>query len=68
MVARELDDEPAVADQFKRLRLRGGVLLSADLGPGNKHANYVLRTAIGRRRGLRERIGVGPAFRRFASI
>lgn len=44
-LAKELDDEyfAIIADHLARLRFRGGVLVSAELGSGNKGKNYVLR-------------------------
>jgi MutS domain V len=50
---RELGDEyfQEVDDHLSRLRFRGGVLLSAQLGRGNKGAGYVLRQAGPRRQG-----------------
>jgi hypothetical protein len=57
----ELGDEyfQAVDDHLSRLRLRGGVLLSAELGKGNKGAGYVLHRAGPRRQGWRNRIPGG---------
>ena len=45
MVRTELDDEylSRVRDHLARLGFRGGVLMSADLGPENKGVDYVLR-------------------------
>ena len=45
MLSRELGDDyfQAVEDHLRRLRFRDGVLLSAELGKGNKAINYVLR-------------------------
>ncbi len=45
MVRTELDDEylRRVRDRLARLAFRGGVLMSADLGPGNRGVHYVLR-------------------------
>jgi len=45
MLTRELGDDyfQAVEDHLQRLRFRDGVLLSAELGKGNKAINYVLR-------------------------
>ena len=63
VLRRELDDEyfRTVRAHLKRLRFRDGVLMSAELGTGNKAARYVLRTPGLTRRswkawlGLRER-------------
>lgn len=45
MFAKELDDEymRTVEDHLRRLAFRSGVLISAELGEGNKGAHYVLR-------------------------
>jgi hypothetical protein len=45
MFAQELDDEylGTVEDHLQRLAFRAGLLMSAELGKGNKGANYVLR-------------------------
>jgi DNA mismatch repair ATPase MutS len=45
MLQKELDDEylARVEDHLKRLKFDRGVLISADLGPGNKGYHYVLR-------------------------
>jgi DNA mismatch repair ATPase MutS len=46
-LARELGDDyfQAIDDHLGQLRFRGGVLLSAQLGKGNKGAGYLLRRA-----------------------
>jgi DNA mismatch repair ATPase MutS len=45
MLSRELGDDyfQAIEDHLLQLRFRGGVLLSAELGKGNKAINYILR-------------------------
>jgi len=45
MIQQELDDEyfAVVERHLKQLKFNSGVLLSAELGAGNKGANYVLR-------------------------
>jgi hypothetical protein len=45
MVSSELDDEyfATVEEYLKQLAFRGGVLMSAELGKGNKGSRYVLR-------------------------
>jgi DNA mismatch repair ATPase MutS len=45
MLNKELDDEyfARVEDHLRELRFRGGVLISAELGKGNKGTNYMLR-------------------------
>jgi hypothetical protein len=57
-LARELGDDyfAAVDDHLGELRFRGGVLLSADLGKGNKGVGYVLRRPGRRRQSFLRRI------------
>lgn len=45
MIVRELDDEylSIVKDHLRRLAFRDGLLMSAELGEGNKGTHYVLR-------------------------
>jgi DNA mismatch repair ATPase MutS len=45
MLKRELSDEYflTVQKHLRQLKFRGGVLISAELGPGNKGTNYILR-------------------------
>lgn len=45
MIQQELDDDyfAVVENHLRKLRFRGGVLLSAELGKGNEGANYILR-------------------------
>lgn len=45
MVASELDDEylAVVEEHLRRLGSRDGMLISAELGPGNRGVNYILR-------------------------
>jgi hypothetical protein len=45
MLAKELDDEylNIVEDHLRCLAFRGGILISAELGKGNKGTNYILR-------------------------
>ncbi|MHB8293324.1 MAG: MutS-related protein [Acidimicrobiales bacterium] len=59
MLARELDDEyfRTVEEHLRRLKFKGGVLVSAGLGSGNKGERYVLRTSEGTRQTWKERIG-----------
>jgi hypothetical protein len=49
MLKSELSDTyfAVVQDHLKELRFRGGVLISAELGQGNKGANYTLRKPEG---------------------
>jgi DNA mismatch repair ATPase MutS len=57
-LARELSDGyfEEVASHLSQLRYRGGVLLSAELGPGHKGIRYVLRQAAARKPGWLSRI------------
>jgi DNA mismatch repair ATPase MutS len=45
MLNRELDDDyfASVQNHLRQLQFRGGVLISAELGEGNKGVNYILR-------------------------
>lgn len=59
MLVRELD-EPYLASveaHLARLRSSEGIIVTAELGAGNRGANYVLRRRIGRP-GWRERLGL----------
>lgn len=58
MVAKELDDEylRIVEDHLGRLRFRAGVLMSAELGKGNKGTDYVLRKPRNPKQSWRERL------------
>jgi len=58
MLARELSEDylREVEDHLGRLRFRQGVLISAELGPANKGAGYILRQAQGVPRGFLERV------------
>jgi hypothetical protein len=58
MLAKELDDEylGIVEDHLRRLAFKGGVLMSAELGEGNKGTDYVLRKPQDARPGLVGRI------------
>jgi DNA mismatch repair ATPase MutS len=58
MLSRELGDDyfQAVDDHLQRLRFRDGVLVSAQLGKGNKGVSYVLRKNERAKRGWRMRI------------
>ena len=61
-VHRELDDEyfEEIDDHLRRLRFRGGVLISAQLGRDNSGTGFVLRAPEQARRGWTERLGIGP--------
>lgn len=58
MLARELDEDflRLIEEQLQQLRFRGGILVSAQLGPGNVGVNYVLRQPRGGRPRLRDRL------------
>src|SRR6266516_6246035 len=58
MLSRELGDDyfQAVEDHLQRLRFRDGVLVSAELGKGNKAINYVLRKPPREKRSWFQRI------------
>lgn len=58
MIARELDDEylHEVRAHLRRLAFKHGVLMSAQLGSGNRGRNYLLRRANERRQGIRGRV------------
>ena len=63
MLERELSDAyfAIVQDHLKELRFRGGVLISAELGQGNKGANYTLRKPEGRKQNwLKETFAARP--------
>lgn len=61
MLATELDDDyfQVIEDHLMQLRFRSGVLVSAQLGKGNKGTNYVLREGSRIKRNWAERIRVG---------
>jgi hypothetical protein len=58
---RDLDDDylASLAGHLKRLRFRGGELLSAELARDNSGMNYVLRAGQARR-SLKELVGIAP--------
>jgi hypothetical protein len=58
MLSAELDDDylRKVADQLERLAFRGGVLMSGELGLGNKGTHYILRKPPDARGGWMERL------------
>ena len=60
MLATELDDAYLVTieDHLQRLRFRDGILMTAQLGAGNRGTQYVLRKPRATRRSWRERIGL----------
>jgi DNA mismatch repair ATPase MutS len=58
MLRRELDDEyfATVQKHLRQLKFRDGVLISAELGPGNKGTNYTLRKPHHRKESWIDRI------------
>jgi hypothetical protein len=58
MIEGELDDAylASLAAHGERLEFRGGLQISAELGPGNKGTDYVLRTPPERKRSLLDRV------------
>ncbi len=58
MLRRELSDEyfAEIQNHLRELRFRDGVLVSAELGEGNKGTNYVLRKPAGPRQGWLKQI------------
>jgi len=58
MVKKELGEEyfDSVQNHLNELKFRNGVLISAELGKGNKGANYILRKPYDRKQGWLERI------------
>lgn len=58
MLKKELDDEylAEIAEHLRELEFRDGVLISAELGEGNRGTNYVLRKPNEKRRGWLARI------------
>jgi hypothetical protein len=54
----QLSDEyfASAYDHLKELKFKGGVLISAELGKGNKGSNYVLRKPQDRKQGWMQRI------------
>ncbi len=62
MLVAELDEEyfRTIDDHLKRLKFKGGTLISAALGKGNKGVRYVLRAPNNTKRSWKERVGIGP--------
>ncbi len=58
MLRKELDDEyfARIQKHLRQLKFRGGVLISAELGKGNKGSNYILRKSQDRKQSWMERI------------
>jgi DNA mismatch repair ATPase MutS len=58
MLSRELGDEylDTVEEHLKRLRSRNGILISAQLGRGNRGTNYILRKPEDRKQSWIERL------------
>jgi len=59
MLITELDDEyfASIEEHLRRLKLKDGILMSADLGTGNHGGNYVLRRRVSKQ-SWKERIGL----------
>ncbi len=62
MIRRELGDDyfASVQNHLKKLKFRGGVLLSAGLGRGNKGTNYVLRKPREKQSWMKRIFAEGP--------
>jgi len=58
MLAQELDDEyfRVVQEHLSQLEFRDGILMSAELGKGNRGVNYILRRPLNERRSWLKRI------------
>lgn len=58
MLKRELDEEyfARVQNHLKELKFPRGILISVDLGQGNKGTNYILRWLQGKKQGWLQRI------------
>jgi DNA mismatch repair ATPase MutS len=58
MLQQELDDAyfAEIENHLRQLKFRGGVLISAELGQGNKGVNHILRKPNEDKRGLVERL------------
>jgi DNA mismatch repair ATPase MutS len=58
MLKKELDDEYffSLQNHLRELEFRGGVLISAELGKGNKGINYILRKPQDKKQSWMERI------------
>jgi DNA mismatch repair ATPase MutS len=67
MLKRELTDDyfAELRAHLKRMKFRGGVLISAELGKGNKGINYVLRRARDADKGWLDRLLTRPRGYRF---
>ncbi|MHB1682254.1 MAG: MutS-related protein [Bacilli bacterium] len=63
MLNKELDDEyfASVDNHLKKLQFRDGVLISAELGKGNKGAHYTLRREHDKKQSWMKRISVKKA-------
>jgi DNA mismatch repair ATPase MutS len=61
MLKRELDDDyfRTIDDHLRRLKFRTGMLMSAELGTGNKGVHYLLRAPKNTKVDWRERLGIG---------
>jgi DNA mismatch repair ATPase MutS len=58
MLKKELDDEyfDKVKNHLQELKFNNGILLSAELGKGNKGTNYTLRKQLDKRQGRLQRL------------
>jgi DNA mismatch repair ATPase MutS len=61
MLRRELDDDyfRSIDDHLRQLKFRTGMLMSAELGTGNKGVHYLLRAPKNTRVDWKERLGIG---------
>ena len=62
MIRKELGDDyfASVQNHLRKLKFRGGVLLSAELGRGNKGTNYVLRKSPEKQSWIKRIFAGGP--------
>ncbi len=62
MLKRELADEyfASIQTHLKQLKFRDGVLISAELGKGNKGTNYILRKPLRKESWIERVLGQGP--------
>ena len=62
MLKKELDDEyfASVQGHLTQLKFRDGVLISAELGKGNKGTNYILRKPLRKEGWIQWILGEGP--------
>jgi DNA mismatch repair ATPase MutS len=62
MLKEELDEDyfRTIDEHLRRLKFRTGMLMSAELGTGNKGVHYALRAPKNTKTDWRERLGIGP--------